>query len=74
VVRRALLYGVGIGTVLILVNHGHALLAAEVEPWRLLRMALSVAVPYVISTLTSVSALRRERAAPVPLTPPASRG
>jgi hypothetical protein len=60
VVRRALLYAVVVGTVLIAINHGHALLAGEVERSRLLRMALTVVVPYVVSTLSSVGALRQE--------------
>lgn len=59
VVRRALLYAVVVGTVLVAINHGEALLAGRFERSRLLRIGLTVLVPYVVSTLSSVGALRR---------------
>ena len=58
-VRRALLYAVVVGAVLIAINHGDALLAGRIERGRALRMALTVLVPYVVSTLSSVGALRQ---------------
>ncbi|MEZ4218341.1 MAG: nitrate/nitrite transporter NrtS [Myxococcota bacterium] len=58
VVRRALGYAVVVGSVLIAINHGDALLAGDVSARRLLKMALTVLVPYCVSTLSSVGALR----------------
>lgn len=59
VVRRALAFAVVVGAVLIAINHGDALLRGEITTARLLRMALTAAVPYVVSTLSSVGALRQ---------------
>jgi hypothetical protein len=58
VVRRALAYAVVVGGVLIAINHGDALLAGDLSGTRLLKMGLTAMVPYVVSTLSSVSALR----------------
>jgi hypothetical protein len=60
VVRRALLFAVVVGAVLIGINHGDALLAGDLEPRRLFKMGLTVLVPYTVSTLSSVSALRAQ--------------
>jgi len=59
VVRRALGYAVVVGAILIAINHGDALLRGELETGRLLKMGLTVLVPYTVSTLSSVSALRQ---------------
>lgn len=70
VVRRALKYAVVVGAVLIAINHGGALLAGDVDRPRLLRMGLTIMVPYVVSALSSVGAIRtlerRERAGSPP--------
>ncbi|MBL9032507.1 MAG: nitrate/nitrite transporter NrtS [Phycisphaerae bacterium] len=58
VVRRALTYAVVVGAVLITINHGSAILAGDVDLARALRMALTALVPYVVSTLSSVGAIR----------------
>ncbi|MAE96137.1 MAG: hypothetical protein CL910_15900 [Deltaproteobacteria bacterium] len=58
VVRRALAYALVVGAVLIAINHGDALLRGEVDTTRALKMGLTVMVPYAVSTLSSVSALR----------------
>lgn len=58
VVRRALAFAVVVGSVLIAINHGDALLSGEVAGRRMLKMGLTVLVPYAVSTLSSVSALR----------------
>jgi hypothetical protein len=58
VVRRACRYAIGVGALLIVINHGDALLQRNVTIGRLLRMALTVCVPYVVSTASSVGALR----------------
>jgi hypothetical protein len=56
VVVRACKYAVLVGAVLITINHGDALLAGELDLRRLLKMGLTVMVPYVVSTLSSVGA------------------
>jgi len=58
VVRRALAYAVVVGAILIAINHGDALLAGEIGTARALKMGLTVLVPYAVSTLSSVGALR----------------
>ena len=59
VVRRALLFGVVVGPILIAINHGDALLAGEIEPARWLKISLTLLVPYLVSTISSVAATRR---------------
>jgi hypothetical protein len=58
VVRRALAFALVVGSVLIAINHGDALLAGEVGPGRWLKMGLTLMVPYVVSTWSSVLAVR----------------
>ena len=58
VVQRALKYAVVVGSMLIAINHGDAIIHGELTTDRLLRMGLTVIVPYVVSTLSSVEALR----------------
>jgi hypothetical protein len=58
VVRRALGYAVGVGALLIAINHGDALIRGEWTRDRLLKMGLTVLVPYCVSTLSSVGARR----------------
>lgn len=59
VVRRGLLYAAIVGTVLIAINHSDAILRGDVTPGRAWRMALTVMVPYIVSTLSSVGAMRK---------------
>jgi len=59
VVRRALLYAVVVGAILITINHGPALVRGEVSAGRVVQMGLTVMVPYFVSTLSSVGAIRR---------------
>lgn len=58
VVRRALFFAVIVGPILIAINHGDALLAGEQGTVRWLKMGLTVLVPYLVSTVSSVAALR----------------
>ena len=66
VVRRALTYALVVGAVLIAINHGDALLAGHVGAERWWKMGLTVLVPYTVSTLSSVGALRSVGASPAP--------
>ena len=58
VVRRALGFGLGVGAVLVAINHGDAILAGEVDGRRWLKIGLTVLVPYCVSTASSVMAIR----------------
>jgi hypothetical protein len=62
VVRRALLMAAIVGALLITINHGDAILRGEVDRTRLLKMALTLLVPYCVSTYSSVGAMRAMRA------------
>lgn len=53
------MYAVIVGAILITINHSDAILRGDVDLSRALRMGLTCLVPYVVSTLSSVGALRR---------------
>jgi hypothetical protein len=61
VVRRSLKYAAGVGTVLIAINHGDALIRGDVSAPRLARMVLTICVPYLVSTASSVGAIRERK-------------
>jgi hypothetical protein len=61
VVKRALKYAVVVGFILIAINHSDAILSGHVTRSILLKMLLTVMVPYVVSTLSSVGALLEMR-------------
>ena len=63
-VKRALKYAVVVGIILISINHGDALLNGDFSRDRLFKMALTLVVPYVVSTLSSVGAMREKSRAP----------
>ena len=58
VVRRALGFAVVVGSVLIAINHGDAILAGDVSAGRWLKIGLTALVTYTVTTLTSVQAMR----------------
>jgi hypothetical protein len=62
IVARASKYAVVVGAILITINHWDALLAGDVDRRRLVKMGLTVLVPYTVSTLSSVGATLRFRA------------
>jgi len=61
VVRRAAWSAVMVGTVLVLINHGDAILHGSVDLARFSRICLTVIVPYIVSTVSSVSTIRSLR-------------
>ncbi len=65
VIKRALKYALIVGLVLIAINHSDAILQHRLTMARVLRMGLTVLVPYVVSTLSSVGALREASRRPV---------
>jgi len=60
VVLRAAKVALVVGTLLIAINHGDALLAGEIDAERAVRMLLTMFVPYAVSTYSSVGALRAQ--------------
>lgn len=58
VVRRGLKFAVVVGSILIAINHGDAILSGQLSRANYLKMALTVLVPYVVSVLSSVGAMR----------------
>ena len=63
VVRRAIMYAVIVGPILILINHGDALLRGDVTVVRVAKMSLTVMVPYLVSTFSSCAAMRESHGA-----------
>lgn len=62
VVRRALKYALAVGALLITINHGYALWQGDLSIVRILEMALTMVVPYCVSTMSSVGAILDARA------------
>lgn len=58
VVRRSAIVALVVGTILVAINHGDAIIRGDVTLGRVLRILLTVIVPYCVSTYSSVSALR----------------
>ena len=57
VVKRALLSALIVGAILITINHGDAILHGQIDQDRLQKMLLTVCVPYLVSTVSSVSTI-----------------
>jgi hypothetical protein len=57
VVRRGMKFAVVVGSILIAINHGDAILAGELTRTNYIQMGLTVMVPYVVSVLSSVGAM-----------------
>ena len=58
VVRRALRTMAVVAPILIAINQGDALVRGELDGVRALKIALTLFVPYAVSTSSSVAALR----------------
>ncbi|MCH8029331.1 MAG: nitrate/nitrite transporter NrtS [Candidatus Dadabacteria bacterium] len=61
VVLRGLKYAVIVGAILIFINHGDNIIEGTVTAVNVVKMAVTVAVPYLVSTFSSVSAIRELR-------------
>ncbi len=55
-------YEVVVGTILIVINHGYAIVAGTVDSTRIVQMILTLLVPYCVSTASSVGAIIDHRA------------
>ena len=63
IVKRACKTALIVGVILIAINHGDALLHGQLDANRLLKIGLTVLVPYTVSTVSSAStmmSIRRE--------------
>ncbi|HME53148.1 MAG TPA: nitrate/nitrite transporter NrtS [Candidatus Lokiarchaeia archaeon] len=54
IVRRALISAAIVGTILTIINHGDAILHGQVDSAIMFQIGLTVLVPYVVSTVSSV--------------------
>jgi hypothetical protein len=61
VMERAAKYAVGVGAVLVAINHGAAIMHHQVDRFRIVQICLTVVVPYWVSTSSSVAAMRAAR-------------
>ena len=59
VVRRAVSYSLIVGPILIGINHYDAIFLGDLPAGRLWKMGLTMLVPYLVSTCSSVEALRK---------------
>jgi len=57
VVRPAVKIALVVGTVLVLINHGSALLQGQLESARLVQILLTYCVPYCVSSYSAVRAI-----------------
>ncbi|NKB89601.1 MAG: phosphoenolpyruvate protein kinase [Acidobacteria bacterium] len=55
-VLRGLKFALVVGTILITINHGDAILAGDVDATRAMKMALTALVPYLVSTFSTCGA------------------
>lgn len=54
------MYAIVVGTLLISINHGDTIMTGSIESSTWAKMALTAMVPYAVSTLSSVGALRTQ--------------
>ena len=57
IVKRGIKYAVVVGTILVLINHSDRLVEGKITALQGLQIALTYAVPYIVSSLSSVQAL-----------------
>jgi hypothetical protein len=60
IVVRGLKFSAVVGTILVAINQWDVLLAGEITAQVGLKILLTYSVPYVVSTLSSVQALRQQ--------------
>ena len=63
--RCATKYALVVGPVLVAINHGDAILTGQVNGSSLAKIVLTMLVPYVVSTRSSVGAICRMRSGAV---------
>jgi hypothetical protein len=65
-VRRARLTSLIVGTILMAINHGPAILAGQLTAGRIFQIFLTFLVPYTVSTVSSVATRREMNSQPTP--------
>jgi hypothetical protein len=55
VVRTATRFALVVGPILVMINHGDSIIAGEMTTIDWLKSALTMLVPYTVSTLSSIS-------------------
>ena len=61
VVRRGLMFSLVVGTVLVGVNHGDALLKGDTSLMRVVKIVVTMLIPFCVSTVSSVGAMQTAR-------------
>jgi len=56
VIRTATRFALIVGPILVMINHGDTIIAGEMTTSDWLKSALTMLVPYTVSTLSSISA------------------
>lgn len=57
IVMRGCKYGLVVGSILIIINHGNVIADGTVDSTRVVQMLLTLLVPYCVSTASSVGAV-----------------
>ncbi len=57
VMRRSSITALVVGAILTVINHGDAIIHGQVNPGLLLQVALTLLVPYMVSTISRVSTI-----------------
>ena len=63
IVKRGLTFSLIVGTILVLINHADTLFYGEMNAVLIRKIVLTYAVPYIVSSLSSVQALGQQQAA-----------
>lgn len=61
VIRRAAYSALVVGSILIIINHSDVLMRGEFGYFRLFQMVLTMIVPYIVSTVSSVTTIMELR-------------
>ncbi len=57
IVMRGCKYALVVGSILIIINHGNAIIGGTVDSTRVVQMILTLLVPYCVSTASGVGAI-----------------
>lgn len=58
VMKAALKISLIVGTILVMINHGNAILNLDIQTERLIQIGLTYLVPYCVSTYSAVKAIQ----------------
>jgi hypothetical protein len=61
VVLRGFAFSAIVGTILVVVNHGDALMNGDVSTARVMKIVITMLIPYCVSTVSSVGAMQTAR-------------